>query len=261
MFMIDSTIDISAAGRENSACGCPLVSDAIASCGCPAVSGGKGSCKPLTVPKDAQSFRYLPATDGDIAVMLGKIGLPSLDSLFAEIPETLRYKGVLPIPPPADEWSLTREMKTMAAENTSSEEFPCFLGGGFYDHFIPSAVRHLVSRSEFWTSYTPYQPEMSQGMLQAIFEYQSLIAGLTGMNGANASLYDGATAMFEGALLAARATSRKRLLVSCGINPEYRRVLSDTLSSSRVRISSASRKMWLTLQLWHTRTAPSALYR
>jgi len=174
-------------------------------------------------------FSYLPSTDSDVAAMLDVIGLPSLEDLFGEIPETLRLKGELPIPPPADEMRLTREMRGMASENRSTEDFPCFLGGGLYDHFIPSAVRHLVGRSEFWTAYTPYQPEMSQGMLQAMFEYQSLIAGLSGMDAANASVYDGATAMLDGALLAMRATYRSRLLVSEGIHPEYRRVLRDAL--------------------------------
>jgi glycine dehydrogenase subunit 1 len=189
-----------------------------------------------SVGNDSTSYRFLPATGGDIEIMLGRIGLPSLESLFAGIPETLRHKGALPIPPPVDEWRLTREMKAMAAQNVSAEEVPCFLGGGIYDHFIPAVVHHIVGRSEFWTAYTPYQPEMSQGMLQAIFEYQSLISGLTGMNGANASLYDGATAMLEGALLAGRATNRKRLLVSCGINPEYRRLLADTLKHSDMEL-------------------------
>ena len=236
MFMIDTTFDISATGSDKASYGCPPVSGGKASCGHPPVSGGNASCKRSLASVESQSFRFLPATGDDIAVMLERIGLPSLESLFAGIPETLRYKGALPIPPPADEWSLTREMKAMAAENTSSEDVPCFLGGGIYDHFIPAAVHHLVARSEFWTAYTPYQPEMSQGMLQAIFEYQSLVAGLTGMNAANASLYDGATAMLEGALLAARATSRKRLLVSCGINPEYRHVLADALKHSEMEL-------------------------
>jgi glycine dehydrogenase subunit 1 len=220
MFMIDTTFDNTTAGSDNASYGFSPFSDASA------------SSKQSPVFDGGQPFRFLPATDEDVDVMLERIGLPSLDSLFTGIPETLRYKGALPIPPPADEWNLTREMKAMAVENTSAEEVPCFLGGGIYDHFIPSAVHHLVSRSEFWTAYTPYQPEMSQGMLQAIFEYQSLISGLTGMNGTNASLYDGATAMFEGALLAARATNRNRLLVSRGINPEYRRVLADSLKHS-----------------------------
>ncbi len=183
---------------------------------------------------EGTGFSYLPSTDTDVAAMLATIGLPSLEDLFGEIPDTLRLKGELPIPPPADEWRLTREMRDMAAENRSTEDFPCFLGGGMYDHFIPSAVRHLVGRSEFWTAYTPYQPEMSQGMLQAMFEYQSLLTGLTGMDASNASLYDGATAMLEGALLAMRATGRNRLLVSRGINPEYRKVLTDTLRHSDV---------------------------
>ena len=198
------------------------------------IDAAAGKCSPDN--EGNRAFRFLPDTDEDISAMLERIGLPSLDSLFAGIPQDLRFEGNLPIPPPADEWRLSREMKAMASENSSAEEVPCFLGGGIYDHFIPAAVHHLVMRSEFWTSYTPYQPEMSQGMLQAIFEYQSLVAGLTGMNAANASLYDGATAMLEGALLAARATSRKRLLVSCGINPEYRRVLADALKHSDMEL-------------------------
>ncbi len=172
---------------------------------------------------------YLPATDADVSAMLARIGLPSLDALFGEIPQALRLDTPPDVPPAADEWRLTREMRAMSASNLSGEQAPCFLGGGAYDHFIPSAVSALTGRSEFWTAYTPYQAEMSQGMLQAIFEYQSLVSALSGMDGANASLYDGATALVEGALLAMRATGRNRLLVSRGVNPEYRRVLADAL--------------------------------
>ena len=172
---------------------------------------------------------YLPATDAEVSAMLVRIGLPSLEALFGEIPEALRLQTPLPVPPAADEWRLVREMRAMANENLDCDRAPSFLGGGAYDHFVPSAVGAHVGRSEFWTAYTPYQPEMSQGMLQAIFEYQSLISALSGMDGANASLYDGATALVEGALLAMRATGRNRILLSQGVNPEYRRVLADVL--------------------------------
>lgn len=176
-----------------------------------------------------QTFSYLSSTEADVTAMLERVGVDSLEALFEGIPASLRLQGELHLPPSADELRLDRDMRAMARENRAADNRPCFLGAGMYDHFIPSAVRHLAGRSEFWTAYTPYQPEMSQGMLQAIFEYQSLVAALYGMDGANASLYDGATAMTEGALLALRVTGRNRLLVSRGIHPEYRRVLADTL--------------------------------
>lgn len=180
-------------------------------------------------------YRYLPATEKDIAHMLDIIGLPNLDALY-DIPEALKFNGDLPIPPPLDEWRLTREIQQMASENLALDATPCFLGAGMYDHFIPAAVHHLTGRSEFWTAYTPYQAEMSQGLLQAIFEYQSLLTSLTGMDGANASLYDGATALLEGALLAVRATNRKQLIVAESIHPEYRKVLSDVLHHADIEL-------------------------
>ena len=177
---------------------------------------------------------YLPTTDADAAVMLEQIGVPSVEALFACIPADLRVKGELPIPPAMDEARLDARMKALAARNRAADTVPCFRGAGAYDHFIPHAVGQLASRTEFLTAYTPYQPEMSQGMLQAIFEFQSLVATLYGMDGANASLYDGATALAEAALLVLRATGRNRLLLSRGIHPMAREVVVNTLRQMQV---------------------------
>ncbi len=179
---------------------------------------------------------YLSATEADVSVMLSRMGLSSVSELFSEIPASLRAGDNMPFPPALDEYRLDREMKALADRNRSTGSHPCFLGAGAYDHFIPYAVGQLAGRSEFLTAYTPYQPEMSQGMLQAIFEYQTQVAALYGMDGANASLYDGATALTEAALLVLRATGRDRVLVSRAVHPMARQVLASTLRHARVRL-------------------------
>ncbi|GJM73050.1 hypothetical protein HMSSN036_52660 [Paenibacillus macerans] len=156
--------------------------------------------------------RYLPLTEQDRAEMLEAIGAPSLEALFQDIPEEIRFKGALPVSPRLDEYALTRHMSALAARNADTDRYASFLGAGIYDHHIPSVVQHVISRSEFYTAYTPYQPEISQGELQAIFEFQSYICELTGLKVANASMYDGATALAEAGSLAAAATRRKRLV-------------------------------------------------
>ncbi len=167
-------------------------------------------------------MRYIPHTDEDIRQMLGTIGLGSVDELFAEIPSELRLDRSLDLPAPLSETELLRELKKLAAENATDETHLSFLGGGAYHHFIPAVVDQLISRSEFYTAYTPYQPEISQGTLQAIFEYQSLICKLTGMEVSNASMYDGASACAEAVLMASRATRRKKVLLAASLHPEYR---------------------------------------
>jgi len=167
-------------------------------------------------------MRYIPHTEDDVRQMLDAIGVGSVEDLFSEIPPAVRLDRPLNLPKPLAEGELLREMERLASRNATSSRYASFLGGGAYNHFIPAVVDHLISRSEFYTAYTPYQPEISQGTLQAIFEYQSLICQLTGMDAANASMYDGASACAEGVLMAARATRRRKVLLSGALHPEFR---------------------------------------
>ena len=157
--------------------------------------------------------------------MLRKIGAPDQEALWEAIPPEFRVRGPLPVDPPLAEYEIARRFSQRAEENADANHYACFLGAGIYDHFIPAALRSLISRSEFATAYTPYQPEVSQGTLQTIFEYQSMICELTGMEVANASMYDGATACAEAAHLAVGATGRRVLLLSQGVHPHYREVI------------------------------------
>jgi glycine dehydrogenase subunit 1 len=158
--------------------------------------------------------------------MLAAIGAGSIEELFATIPEAMRLRRPLHLPPPLGEMDLTRTLAAMAAENQSTQQLVCFLGAGAYDHFVPAVVDTIASRSEFYTSYTPYQPEVSQGNLQVMFEYQTLICQLTGLDVANASLYDGASAAAEAVLLCMSATERrKRVVTAASVHPEYREVI------------------------------------
>jgi glycine dehydrogenase subunit 1 len=170
--------------------------------------------------------------------MLEAIGAPSVDSLFDPIPKSLRLDRPLKLPPALTELDLETHVRKLAAKN--STERVCFLGGGAYDHFVPAAVDELAGRGEFYTAYTPYQPEASQGSLQAFFEYQSLICQLTGMPASNASLYEGGTAVSEAAFMAMRVTGRHdRVVILGSVHPEYRRVLQtyvDNLSCEIVTI-------------------------
>jgi glycine dehydrogenase subunit 1 len=166
---------------------------------------------------------YLPNTDTDRVEMLKAIGLDSIDPLFALIPAGVRNPK-LHLPAPLTEPELMAEMRKLARLDVPLEDVACFRGGGAYHHFIPSAVRAITSRSEFATSYTPYQPEISQGTLQAIFEFQSLICQLTGMEVANASMYDGSTALAEAALMAQSITRKNGVVISGAVHPEYQAV-------------------------------------
>jgi len=170
-------------------------------------------------------MNYIPNTDADRKKMMTAIGIASVDELFRDIPESAGQKDLPDLPPPMSEIELKRHMEELADKNCGGSKKISFLGAGAYNHYIPSVVKAVVSRSEFYTAYTPYQPEMSQGLLQAIYEYQSMICGLTGMDIANASLYDGATAMAEAAFLSANHTKRKEIIVSGTVNPLYRKVL------------------------------------
>ena len=172
---------------------------------------------------------YLPLTDAERQEMLAAVGASSAEELYDNLPPAVRLRGDLHLPPPLSEMEALVHLGELAAKNNHLREYSSFLGAGVYDHFIPSVVQHITGRSEFYTAYTPYQAEMSQGVLQSIFEYQSLICRLTGMEAANASLYDGATALAEAAVAACAATRRRRVLVSRSVNPHYRRVLQSYL--------------------------------
>ena len=153
---------------------------------------------------------YTPHTENDIKQMLEVIGASDIDELFSSIPSELRAKS-FNLPEGLSEFEVFEYFKNLSSKNDTSKV--CFLGGGYYDHIIPSAVDALSMRSEFYTAYTPYQAEASQGTLQALYEYQSMICELTGMEATNASMYDGGTALAEAALMAVRATRRKKLLL------------------------------------------------
>src|SRR4051795_9685893 len=162
---------------------------------------------------------YVPHTDAEIAGMLEFMGLSSLDELFSAVPEALRLAGGLDLAPGLSEPDVLAEMGRLADANRTGRDLVCFAGGGAYDHEVPATVRRLAFRSEFVTAYTPYQPEVAQGVLQALFEYQTLLTRLTGTAVANASLYDGATACVEAINLAAASTGRQRVHVADGVHP------------------------------------------
>ena len=172
---------------------------------------------------------YIPNTEADRRTMLDAVGVQSLDDLFAPIPKSLQIQGELNIPPRMDQMTLARHLTKLAGKNVHADAYPCFLGGGIYDHYVPPTVGAITGRSEFYTSYTPYQPEMSQGMLQSIFEFQTLLCNLLAMDVANASMYDGATALAEAAIMAGELTGRKQLAVLGSVHPTYRQVLETYL--------------------------------
>ncbi len=168
---------------------------------------------------------YIPNTEEDRKQMLAAIGLNHIDELFDVIPEALRLQTSLNLPDPQSELEVLHHLQALAEQNADAHHYSCFLGGGAYDHYIPSVVPFIISRPEFQTAYTPYQPEVSQGTLQAIFEYQSMICRLTGMEVSNASLYDGATALAEAALMATAITKRKHHYIAGTLHPHYRKVM------------------------------------
>ncbi|HEX7126818.1 MAG TPA: aminomethyl-transferring glycine dehydrogenase subunit GcvPA [Thermodesulfobacteriota bacterium] len=170
-------------------------------------------------------MRYISTTEAERRAMLEAIGVASMDDLLAPVPKALRDGAAIRLPDAEPEPDLMRRLKAMAAKNADSDRTPSFLGAGVYPHFQPSVVPHLALRAEFLTSYTPYQPEVAQGTLQAIFEFQTMVAALFGMEIANASMYDGSTAAAEGVLMARRVTRRDRVLVARSLHPEYRAVI------------------------------------
>src|SRR6266508_4438119 len=170
-------------------------------------------------------MRFAPHTDADVRDMLAACGLDSLDELFDQIPGSVRLDRPLDIPDGVSEMEILADLRGLAARNRHADDLVCFAGAGAYDHYVPSVVWAMAGRSELYTSYTPYQPELSQGVLQALFEYQSMICELTSLEVSNASLYDGPTALVEAVHLALGATRRPRVLVSAAVDPRYVRVL------------------------------------
>ena len=170
-------------------------------------------------------MRYLPLTADDRSAMLARIGAGSIDDLYVDVPEAARLTAPLDLPDHRREFEVEREIAAFAGRNLSPGTAPSFLGAGAYRHHIPASVDHLIQRSEFLTSYTPYQPEISQGTLQALFEFQTQVALLTGMEVANASMYDGATALGEAALMAKRITKRHKVVVAPAVHPHYAEVV------------------------------------
>lgn len=170
-------------------------------------------------------FPYISNTPEDEQMMLEAIGLDSVDQLFDDIPKEVALNRDFDLPESKSELEVRAYLTEMSRKNCSLDDLTCFLGAGAYDHYIPSIVNHIISRSEFYTSYTPYQPEISQGTLQYLFEYQTLMCNLTGMDVSNASLYDGGTAIAEAALMAAAVTRKKEIIVSKTVRPEARKIL------------------------------------
>ncbi|HZA20117.1 MAG TPA: glycine dehydrogenase, partial [Actinomycetota bacterium] len=168
---------------------------------------------------------FLPHTTEDDRTMLERVGVAGIDDLFEAVPEGVRLDRPLDVPAALSEVELIDHLTGLSSKSRGASQLVCFAGGGSYDHHVPAAVKALASRAEFATSYTPYQPELSQGVLQAIFEFQSLVCELYGMEVANASLYDGANSLTEGVNLAVRVTGRERVLVGGTVHPHYAAIL------------------------------------
>lgn len=174
-------------------------------------------------------FPYIPITEKEKNEMLNYVSVKSMEDLFKDIPDNLKLNRELNIPKGLSELEVQKIMTNLANKNKSTDDLSCFLGAGMYDHYIPSIVKHLTGRAEFYTAYTPYQPEISQGTLQAIFEYQTMICNLTGMDVSNSSMYDGATAAAEASVMAIENTKRNTIMVSKTVHPDTRQVLKTYL--------------------------------
>ncbi|MET0361224.1 MAG: glycine dehydrogenase, partial [Sphingobium sp.] len=165
-------------------------------------------------------MRYLPLSDADRSAMLDVIGAPSVEALFADVPADALLDAPVPgLPAHASEMAVQRHMAALAGRNMAAGSVPFFLGAGAYKHHVPASVDHLIQRGEFLTAYTPYQPEIAQGTLQVLFEFQTQVARLYGMDVANASMYDGSTACWEAIVMARRVTKRGKSLLSSGLHP------------------------------------------
>lgn len=170
-------------------------------------------------------FRYMPMTDENRQEMLKVLGIESTEELFSDIPAKVRFQGELQVSSALSELETQKYFSRLAGKNATFDQYSNFLGAGIYEHYVPSVVNHVISRSEFYTAYTPYQPEISQGELQAIFEFQTYIAELTGMDMANSSMYDGPTSLAEAGTMASAATKRNKIVVSRAVHPESRAIL------------------------------------
>jgi len=180
--------------------------------------------------------RYIANTPAEQREMLKTIGAASIEDLLVKIPPKARLSRPLSLPPALAEADLVRHMRALATLNADADRFSSFVGAGSYDHFVPSPINHLISRGEFFTAYTPYQPEASQGTLRTIYEYQTMIAELTGMDVANASIYDGASSLAEAALMAHAATDRREIVLGRGVNPLYRRVTETYCEGAGIKL-------------------------
>jgi glycine dehydrogenase subunit 1 len=184
-------------------------------------------------------MRYISNTPAQQREMLATIGVGSIEELLGRIPTKARLSRPLNVPAAMAESDLVRHLRAMSARNANADDYACFLGAGSYDHGVPSPINHLISRGEFFTAYTPYQPEASQGTLRSIFEYQSMMAELCGMDVANASLYDGASSVAEAALMAHAVTDRNAVVLSKGVNALYRQVVETYCEGPGIRLKSA----------------------
>jgi glycine dehydrogenase subunit 1 len=185
-------------------------------------------------------MRYLPNTEYDRRAMLAAIGAPDVDALFRDVPPAARLTRPVDLPNTKSEMEVERALAAMAAKNRSAGSMASFIGAGAYRHHVPAAVDHLIQRGEFLTSYTPYQPEITQGTLQALFEFQTQVALITGMDVANASMYDGATSCVEAVMMANRLTRRGRAVLSGGLHPHYREVVDMHAKLTGFKVAAAS---------------------
>ncbi len=181
-------------------------------------------------------MRYLPHTPEEVSAMLSAVGASDINALFDHIPEACRRHDPLGLPEALSEWELDRHMDGLSGTTAVQPEYMIFMGAGSYDHHIPEAIKQLLRRGEIFTAYTPYQPEVSQGTLQAIYEYQTLVARLLGLDVANASMYDGASALAEALLMAARITRRRKVALSRAVHPLYRRVVETYFAPAGLEI-------------------------
>src|SRR5262245_30154342 len=185
-------------------------------------------------------MRYISNTAAQQREMLATIGASSIEDLLSRIPTKARLSHPLNVHAAMAEADLVRHLRRLSSKNANADDFACFLGAGSYDHTVPSPINHMISRGEFFTAYTPYQPEASQGTLRSIFEYQTMMAELTGMDVANASLYDGASSLAEAVLMAHAVTERNTTVLSKGINPLYRQVVETYVEGPGLRLRSAA---------------------
>lgn len=182
-------------------------------------------------------MRYLPLSQSDRKAMLARIGAGSIDDLFADLPKELLLTDLVDLPKRKTEMDVERQLGALAAKNTAASSVPFFVGAGAYRHHVPSSVDHIIQRSEFLTSYTPYQPEVTQGTLQYLYEFQSQVANLTGMDVANASMYDGSTGTAEAVLMANRVTKRKKAVISGGLHPQYTDVVTSLAKLTEIEVN------------------------